>query len=177
MSSLRFNAIENIAHNAKTYPVKASQKIADIFKNDIFGKNNFNSTDFSKITNDNTDPADGQYKTIQMWYKCGSKNKINNLGEKNKLFNDIDISTFKGMTEQCKKKCSEINECNGFTRQSNINDNDIADCYLKKIPIINNGGEISYISNETDKPFNSWIGTTNYPINIIDETNNLKLIY
>jgi glutamine synthetase len=36
MSSLRFNAIENIAHHAKTYPVKASQKIADIFNENVF---------------------------------------------------------------------------------------------------------------------------------------------
>ena len=36
MSSLRFNAINNLAHHANPYPVKSAGKIADIFNENVF---------------------------------------------------------------------------------------------------------------------------------------------
>ena len=153
---------------------KDNATISNIFKNDILGKNNFDSRDFRTIKKDNTDPAPGTYKTFQMWYKCGKRDYTNGLGVNNTRFSDVDISTFTGAVEQCKKKCSETTNCNGFTRPNTVSDDIEATCYLKKIPINDNG---SFISNQTDYPYNSWIGANMYPINITDENGTLQTIY
>jgi hypothetical protein len=115
-------------------------------------------------------------KTNEKFY---IKNKKYGFGLGDKPpFNNIDISSFAGMVSQCKKKCSETKDCNGFTRPNNVDDNDDkALCFFKKIPTTSNESMFEFISNQTDKPFNSWIGTNTYPVKIIDENNKLQIVY
>lgn len=70
---------------------------------------------------------------------------------------NVDMMTITGTVEDCKVRCDRESSCKGFTRPTNLEDNEKGDCYLKSGPMDNNKLYSNVQASNDSGAMNSWV--------------------